>query len=292
MMKSILASLNGTGSDVSVLETAAVAQKMFDATVDCLHVKFDAGGPEALLAYAVAPGNSLPSQRLRALGSHLTDTAEKARSAFGDFCHRHKLALKAPASGPDRRDFRFQETIGLELDETIRQSRYRDLLVVGRGAPNDSADIDRLGTIVLGSGRPVLIAPHKAAATLVRRVVIAWKDTAEAAAAVTAAMPFLSKAQEIVVAVTNHDEVPPSETKQAGELLAAQLRHHGLEVKVKFLPYDATSAGGRLLEYCYGVDADLLVMGGYGHSRLQENVFGGVTREILSNCDLPVLMTH
>ncbi|MBL6853798.1 MAG: universal stress protein [Alphaproteobacteria bacterium] len=289
-IRSILASLNGAESDAAVLETSAYAQKMLGAWVDCFHVTYDLAADQMLLAYAVGPGRSLPNERLRALDAEMREKSVRARQAFDDFCSRNHLA---PVSALGvHGHFSYREVAGIEPNETIREARYRDLTITAREAVDDSFSIEKLGSIVMGSGRPVLIASQNAAASFGQKVVIAWKDTAEAARAVMAAMPILVHAKSITIATTNEEESQCASTEGSMNALAVQLRRHGFEVQARILPFTVRSAADRLLDYAYAAEADLLVMGGYGHGRFREYCLGGVTREVLADCAIPVLMTH
>jgi len=283
-VRSILASLGGAHGDAAVLETAALAQKTLGAWVDCLHVTYDLAADQTFLAYAIGPGRSLPTERLRALDTALTEKSARARQAFDDFCARHHLASATTPGSHGQ--FSYREIAGIEPDETVREARYRDLTIVARDGADDAFSIDRLGTIVMGSGRPVLISPQKVPGTFGEKVVIAWKDTAEAARAVMSAMPIFAHARSITVVAT-------AETAEASlDAIAFQLRRHGFAIETRFLPLTPHTTADRLLDHAYAVDADLLVMGGYGHGRVREYVFGGVTREILADCAIPVLMAH
>lgn len=289
-IRSILASLNGGHGDAAVLETAALAQKTLGAWVDCLHVTYDLAADQTFLAYAVGPGRSLPSERLRALDAELTEKSFRARQAFDDFCARHHVAPGSALGVPGH--FSYSEAVGIEPDETIREARYRDLTIAAREASNDTFSIAKLGAVVMGSGRPLLISPQKPAGTFAQKIVIAWKDTAEAARAVMAAMPLLVHAKSITVVATNDEESERASTEASVDALAAQLRRHGFTIDVKLLPFVPHSTADRLLGHVSAAGADLLVMGGYGHGRFREYVFGGVTREILADCAAPVLVTH
>jgi nucleotide-binding universal stress UspA family protein len=289
-IRSILASLSGAQGDAAVLETSALAQATLGAWVDCLHVTYDLAADQTFLAYAVGPGRSLPNERLRAWDAELREKSVRARQAFDEFCARHHVAPGSTLGV--RGHFSFHEAAGVEPDETIREARYRDLTIVARAAANGAFSIDKLGAIVMGSGRPILIAPQKTKSTFAQSVVIAWKDTAEAARAVMAAMPILVHAKSIAIVTTCDDEYERSSTETSVKALAVQLRRHGFSIETKVLPFGAQTTAGRLLCHAREIDADLLVMGGYGHGRIREYVFGGATREILADCDIPVLMAH
>jgi nucleotide-binding universal stress UspA family protein len=171
-----------------------------------------------------------------------------------------------------------------------RRALYADLLVLGQRDRDDPAGIDLppdfLSTTVIDSGRPTLMVPYIGArATLGRKVLIGWKETREAARAVAAALPWLRKAAEVHAVC--YDESPDEPLQR----LQAWLEPHGIRVTLH--PNAAESGkASRLLSFAADVDADLLVMGCYGHSRARELILGGFTRSILESMTLPVLMAH
>jgi nucleotide-binding universal stress UspA family protein len=120
-------------------------------------------------------------------------------------------------------------------------------------------------------------------------VVIAWKATAEAARAVTAAMPFLSLAKQIIIITVAENETTIEE--EGAVRLMANLRWDGFNASVRRLQPGAQGAEETLLAAA-GEEAALLVMGGYGHSRLREWIFGGFTHRILHSAEIPVLIAH
>ena len=138
-----------------------------------------------------------------------------------------------------------------------------------------------------GCGRPLLIASPQLSAPLLGTVMVCWKETAEAARAVAAAMPLLVKAERVVLAgVEEHD---PSLADGLADL-ARQLAWHGVSRGrvhvVGCRPCEVLTATARSHQ------ADLLVMGGYGHSRMREIVFGGFTQSVLELAEIPVFLMH
>ena len=178
------------------------------------------------------------------------------------------------------------------------QALYADLLVLGqRDASDPLADgepADFVESVLFASGRPALIVPYAGALTSVGRdVLVAWQPTREAARAVTGALPLLQRARNVHVVGWAADAAQT----QAGRLdLAGYLHSHGVEPRVQY--HGAASGesegevGERLLSLAADVQADLLVMGCYGHSRARELVLGGASRTILRSMTLPVLMAH
>jgi nucleotide-binding universal stress UspA family protein len=141
------------------------------------------------------------------------------------------------------------------------------------------------------SGRPVLVVPYiqKAGLTL-DRVMVGWDGSRSAARAVADAMPLLvrAKATEVVIVSgepTKSDEIP-------GADIAHHLARHGAKVEIKQIVATDTDVANTILSHAADSGADLLVMGGYGHSRLREFILGGATRGILGSMTIPTIMSH
>ena len=147
--------------------------------------------------------------------------------------------------------------------------------------------------IIFGSGRPTLILPHirkRAGAFALDTVAVAWDFSRPAARAVADALPILEKAKHVsVVTVTNEKVI---DTKRSGAELAKHLARHGVDVVLDTV--DAADRGiGEVLEtYVTSRNADVLVMGAYGHSRIREFILGGATRSMLSQPPLPIFFSH
>ena len=141
----------------------------------------------------------------------------------------------------------------------------------------------------MDTGKPVLIAPRTPSAAMNGVVGIAWKDTREAAGAVRAALPFLRAAERVIVFV-----VPESaeDSDKSHLRLVRMLRWHNANVTIEVLNGGDQAPVVTLLGAVSKAGCGLLVMGGYGHSRLREAVFGGFTRAVLEAAPLPVLMAH
>jgi nucleotide-binding universal stress UspA family protein len=153
-------------------------------------------------------------------------------------------------------------------------------------AGEDVSSSDALHAVLFDSGRPVLIAPREAPATIGSRVCVAWNGSAESAAAVAAALPWLHRAE--AVRVLYADEYQRRGPGVDGIL--SYLRWHEIEAeKVLFKPA-TKEVGAGLLGAVRDFGADLLTMGAYSHSRLRQLILGGVTRHVLENADVPVLM--
>ena len=172
----------------------------------------------------------------------------------------------------------------------VEQARAADLVVVGRHGPADG-DAGPMGVpagiLLMEVGRPVLIAPPGIERLSAKRVVVAWKDTREARRAVHDALPFLTRADQTHVVVVGSDA-----DLEGAEDVSAYLSGHCVTVTTHLLRRLAVSAADEFLRFAQREDADLIVMGAYGHSRLREWIFGGATSDILQTTPVCCLMSH
>ena len=169
------------------------------------------------------------------------------------------------------------------------EGRYFDLCMVGCASDDQDARWTA-EAIVFNSGRPTLILPDQKDVGSLGRVVIAWDGSRVAARAVADAAPFLQQAIAVsIVTVTDEKALPRPDI---GERLALGLRARGLSAQCEPIRAGDRTIGRALQEHALKIGGGVLVMGGWGHSRLRDFVLGGATEDILSNLRLPVLMSH
>jgi nucleotide-binding universal stress UspA family protein len=180
-----------------------------------------------------------------------------------------------------------------------QQALYADLLVLGQRDPSAqwSSDVppDFAEAVVADSGRPALIVPYTGRFDSVgERVVIAWKETPEAARAVAAALPILQLAARVHVLSWQGSQEDGDEPAVRGPRLDLEgyLRGHGVKAQFHRYSEEPQQLGELLLSRVADLEADLLVMGCYGHSRAREWVLGGSSRTVLHSMTVPVLMMH
>lgn len=167
--------------------------------------------------------------------------------------------------------------------------RYFDICLIGWASENETARMTA-EAVVFGSGRPTLIFPDSTEVGVLDHVVIAWDGSRVAARAVADARPFLERASTVtVVTVTDEKPLPGH---GIGERLALGLRARGLVAAAVSIQAGDRSIGAALQEHALGIGGKLLVMGGYGHSRVRDFVLGGATDGILTDLRLPVLLSH
>lgn len=175
----------------------------------------------------------------------------------------------------------------------VQQALHADLLVLGQHDPQAAEFFVRptfVGDVLVESGRPAIVLPSAGSpADIGRRVMVAWKASAPSARALAAALPLLRRAEEVTVVEWG---AQPSGCQGAPLDVELHLRLHGVQARVEREAEEPRDVGERLLSRAADLDADLLVMGCYGHSRARELVLGGATRTVLRSMTLPVLMCH
>jgi len=234
----------------------------------------------------VIPGSVMGGIPPDFIEAQRAESEKKARAAIARF----EAAAKRSNLSVESRIL--TASISAAADQLGRIGRRFDMIVVGQpdrdaGVPDEIIDEG----VLFESGRPVIFVPYifKGAAKL-DRVMVCWDGSRAAARAVADSLPLLGKAKqvEIVIVATGRpksDEIP-------GADLGQHLARHGLKVDVKRITSPDIDVPSTILSYAADSSADLIVMGGYGHSRLREFVLGGATRGLLESMTVPVLMSH
>jgi len=290
MIKTILMPVLGDETDKPVYGTAAAAARVLGAHLEVLFVSIK---PSELLGISesgdFATGPILPD----VLGK--MERAEEARTVeahhfFKRFCERERIALHDVPPGPHAISAEWREEQGDPIAHVIGRMRYNDLLIARSGGEGPGK-VATLNEVALArGGRPILVVPSRPPAGIDGTVAIAWKETPEAARAVSAAMPFLAGADRIVV--LNINEGGRASVKSVDDV-ARQLRWHRFDVEAHCLAPEAGRVAQTLLDAAHKLRAGLLVMGAYSHSRIREMILGGLTRHVLrGGVDLPVLLSH
>jgi nucleotide-binding universal stress UspA family protein len=275
MIKDIIVNL-GLGARDPAGEVAVSVAETFEAHVLGVAFAYDPIIPGAVMG-------GIPAEFIEMQRDQATDRAAAAIARFEEAARRagvsyeHRI-LNASVSGAS--------------DQFGRLARRFDLVVAGqpdrdKTVPDDIIDEGAL----FESGRPVIVVPfiHTAGLKL-DRVMVCWDGSRAATRAIADSLPLMQKSKRVeVVIVTNGrrkgDELP-------GVDLGQHLARHGLKVDVKRIASPDIDVASTILSYAADSSTDLIVMGGYGHSRLREFVLGGVTRGILESMTVPVLMSH
>lgn len=277
--KDILAIVTEADADESAVRLAAALAQTFDAH---LSAAFLTPLPDEPLAYepTVVAG----------VWAELLGRARAQAEA-----ERRRFEEKLRAMGRPF-ELRTAEALSRDLGRVAAvHARYADISVLSRPAEGPGGDVreELIEGILFHAGRAVLVAPPDwAAGPVGKRIVVAWDASREATRALSEAQPLLDSAERVTVVTVDakpktfgHGELP-------GANIAAHLGRRGLPVEVRNLDSMGRSAALAILSEAQTVAADLIVMGGYAHSRLREMVFGGATRDLLRASRLPLLMAH
>ncbi len=228
-----------------------------------------------------------------------------AAAAMSAAMHRAHEMAETQAS---RVEARFRETLRREgLQGEWRKpegdtaslvalhGRYADLVVVGQPQPAGVAPMAELvlGETLFGSGRPLLVVPYAGRfEQLGQEVLVGWNASAQASRALHDALPLLRASARTTILTVNPRRGPDGHGAEPGADISRHLARHGLRVVAEQVVAPEITEADTLLNRAAELGADLLVLGGYGHSRLRELVLGGVTRRLLREMTVPVLLAH
>lgn len=287
-MRNILVLTGGSDSDRTVFATALAAARPLAAHLEFFHVHLDPNEaalwqPHAEFARGVAMRNMM-----RELDARLVMRTAEARDHFCQFCEQHGLVVadqRHPGNGVTAS---WREEIGEVDRRMLSTARHYDLVVLARPTRPNGLPPDLLEHLLMGTGRPLLIVSAEPPPSL-DTIMVCWKETAEAARAVAASMPFLANAKRVIIAAV--EEGDPSLSNSVADL-SRQLAWHGITARIELISSHGRPASEMLLASARSQRADLLVMGAYGHSRVRQVVFGGFTQSVIEAADTAVLMMH
>jgi nucleotide-binding universal stress UspA family protein len=278
MIKDIVLHLSTRASEDATIGYAASVAQTFEAHLTGVAFALDPFIPPSMGIGDVPPADWIDRERAQAQAA-----AAAAISRFGETARRDGLAFES----------RLLESSLAGAGELFAEVAARFDLSIMRQAEPGTAPLEELVVegALFGSGRPVLVVPYIRKAPLaLGRVLVCWNGSPNAARAVGDALPFLRRAKTVEVVIVlgesgSSDEIP-------GADIGAHLARHGLDVEIERLSAIKGDVPDTILSHAADAGADLIVMGGYGHSRLREFILGGVTRGILRTMTVPVLMSH
>lgn len=285
MPRYILIPVTGADSDASVFAAALAVGRAWTGHLKFLHVRADV---DAILVSIAGAGMMATTEIAARLQQDVAEREQRADRKVREFCAREQVPFDG-VPGANRVSAEWSVETGDEGACLATHGRVADLIVVGRAHDDGVATMDMLETALIQTGRPMLIAAAKPLQIDAGTIAIAWKDTREASRAVAAALPFVANAARVVILSVEEDTAA---RELSGNRLAQALRWHNPEVTLQGLVPDGRAPVETLLDAAASLQANLLVMGGYSHSRTREVIFGGFTRRVLRGADLPVLMTR
>ena len=276
MIKDIVVNLSIGEKASTACDYAVSVAAAFDAHLTGIAFLYDPIVPVSGAGY-------IPADVIEAQERESEDATRAALDRFSRACSRagvaaEPLTLSASFAG-----------VGEQFG---RIARRFDLSIVGQAEPESSAVEEIIAESALfESGRPVIIVPYIQKAPLkLDNVMVCWDGSRAAARATADAMPLLAKAGRVEVVIVTNERGKQDEIEGAD--MGAHLARHGLNVDVKRTALGDIDVADVILSHAADAGSDLIVMGGYGHSRLREFVLGGVTRSIFRSMTAPVLMSH
>jgi len=275
----------GDGAAAPVLETALLAARKFDGRI----IGLNALTTEYAVVFGGEMGFSVSSEVDRTLEREGQERRDQARALFENFMKRNNVPVasveNAPAQGVSAE---WREESGRQNAVVGSLGRVFDLIVVERPAKLASLAEATLEDALFESGRPVLMAPPTPPHTIGERIVIAWNGSTETARTVAMSMPYLALARSVqVLWIEGAMQPGPS-----GEDLAAALRLRGIGATSRLIAASNRQAGEVFLSEAKAAECDLLVKGAYTQSRLRQMIFGGATRHIIMEAEIPVILAH
>jgi nucleotide-binding universal stress UspA family protein len=263
----------------STLQTALLLARQFDSYIEgfALRVPIPA-------AFAIGDVGAVP---IEALKQDIEESEKRGRSLFENFMREHGVPrggdTKALSSGWLQGAPEGDHFVG-------SHGRVFDAIVLGKPGRDPSGPrMTTLESALFESGRPVLIAPPSPRPQMGANVLIAWNCSTEQARATAFAMPILKRANRVIVLTVEGGAAVPGPT---GQQLCRYLQFNEVPAKPMTVGLDGRLTGEVILAHAKALGCDLLIKGAYTQSRLRQMIFGGTTRYILSNAELPVLMAH
>lgn len=286
-MHRIVTVLSGMPSDRKTCTAACLLAKRLGANVEGLYIRLDAS--EILPRLGEGLSGAAIDSLLQSTGRIASEAAVRARSFLQ--AAAEEAAIEVMMAPPERPgpSVSFYEVEGPALDVLDSESRLADLLVFAE--PNDEAPVDWMGRIehaLLATRRPVLVVRGAMAEPFGDKVLAAYDGSIEAANAIVRSAPILAAARETEVLQVTEKEGAPDHAQAA----VRYLRQHGANAAGHVQRLSRSNVGDEIGARANAIWASLIVLGGYGRSRLRELILGGTTRHMILQAPVPVLLAH
>ena len=277
-MKTILVPTEDNSAMRSALETALLAARRYDSYMEGFALRWSVAD---FAAFDPTGGTPLETDRLAA-----ARVEEQARQIFESFMQGHNVPRSTAKI--EALSFGWLDDAPQGEDFVGSYGRVFDVIVLSRPGANETFVHNRaLYSGLFDSGRPILLAPPARPPQIATNVLIAWNRSTEQARAISLAMPLLQKAKRVtVLTVIGGTEVPGPSAEQ----LIHYLQRNGIAAEPMSVGLDGKNTGQTILAAAQSTGCDLLVKGAYTQSRLRQMIFGGATRHVLENAEIPVLL--
>jgi len=286
-IRTILVPVRGDGKGEGVLDHALAVAGRFNAHLSVMHTH---AKPEDLMPFgSLAITEDMRRQIIESAAASAAAEEARIKESLMDYLKSRDIPIvDTPDNQGSRVTAAWHEETGQQASNVAVMGRLADLIVVAKPVTESGLGARTLEAALLETGKPVLMVPPKPAGTVGVRVAIAWDGGTESAKAVSATMPLLASAD----AVTVFSAPVSTEPRLAVEKLIEYLGWHDIKATAESLDVKATGVGNALLDGAAKAGADVLVMGGYGHSRARQLVMGGVTSHIIKAAEMPVILVH
>ena len=286
-VKTILVPVDGTNSSGRCLEAAIHVAKMHNAHVEVFHVRSDPKDAVPLLGEGMS--GAMIEEMIDLADKEAGDRSGRARKLYDDALKAHGLPeVDKPqlCSGPAAS---WIEVVGREDEAVAVRARLADLSVIARPTPEgDLPSSMTLNAALFETGRPVLVVPPTPFKPFGKTMAISWNGSAESARAVAAGIVYLTLADTVLAMAVHSARTPPTAARGLGEYLA----WHGITAVAEPIEPGGYTVGQAVLGFCAKHGVDMLVMGASTQSRVRQLILGGVTRHVLENAEIPLLMAR
>lgn len=275
--KDVLVHLDSSPSCPARIDAGVAIARSFGARLTGLYVV----GLAPMHQYAEA---DLGPELVEAHDRYMREAAREAEKLFAERTRHAGIGAE------------WRQVEGSLTDLVMLHARFADLVIAGQRNPErlDPGTAPELPEhLVLDVGRPVLIIPHVGTfPTIGQRILILWKTSRGAARAINDALPFLRQAREVCVLAVNPEAGISGQGDNPAADVVAHLSRHGISAQARVAKAERGSVAKTMRDIAGEFGADLVVMGAFGRSRWHELILGGITRNMLANMTLPVLMSR
>ncbi len=283
MIKIILVPVDGSERSAEVLNTALIIARRFDAHIKVVHVRTPGSMPFMFSEMSASLRKEIDKMNQKMT----TDVVDTIQQQFDDFCERGKVKVTSSPSSDKGVSASLHVLDGDAQNLLDREARLVDVVAMSRPTKHriGGAGVGELHeSLMMHSGRPVLIVPPEWQAHRADRAAIGWNDSVEASRALALTLPWLVQMKKVTVLVSKKREDSAAEVVE-------YLERHDCEADHKVFS-SGGNVGKNMLTACDEIGAEFLVVGGFSHTRTRQRFFGGVTSYLLANTDIITVMAH
>lgn len=287
-VRKFLLPLSSKASAGGALQTGVMLAGMWNAHLEVLHIQSDTREIAPLAGEGLS--GALIEDMMSATEQEDSIRTKGLQDIFMAATEQAGLFVGAPHRGVSEPSASFTTLVGREEQLVAYKARLADLTIVPHPlAGEDVAMAEALHAVLFDSGRPVLLAPVKPPQKIGERIAIAWNGSIYASSALASAMPYVRQAKAVRILYSEDYDFPGPTPTEARDYIS----YHGVDADIEHFKAINRNAGAGLLAAANAFGADMMVMGAYSTaSRLRQLILGGVTRHVLENAEICVLMNR